>query len=130
VTASDERSNTTETSLRGSRVSETVVVDNTGPVIRDCSVEIAGGRATIRFKSIDELSAIGQVHYTVDSNNEWVGTIPKDLVYDTTEEDFTVVVEGLEVGEHVISVRAGDALGNTTYKSFEVKVQDAAVKTR
>jgi len=122
VTASDERSNTTTTSLTGSRMSEPVVVDNTGPVIREYSLDSGGKAVTLKLKVFDELSAIGQVHYTVDSNAEWIGTIPDDLIYDTTEEDFTIVIEDLETGEHIITVKVSDDVGNTTYKTFEVNV--------
>ncbi len=70
----------------------------------------------------DQLSAIGKVDYTVDSNAEWKGAVPDDLVYDTTEEDFTVTIEQMGPGEHVISIRVSDDVGNTTYKTFEVDV--------
>ena len=122
VTASDERSNTTATRLTGSRISEVIVVDNTGPVIREYSIGRGGEAVTLKLKVFDELSAIGQVHYTVDSNAEWISTIPDDLVYDTTEEDFTIVIEDLEAGEHIITVKVSDDLGNTTYKTFEVEI--------
>ena len=42
VTASDERSNTPDTKLTGSRVSEAFVVDNTGPVITKHTLEKSG----------------------------------------------------------------------------------------
>ena len=48
--------------------------------------------------------------------------LPDDMVYDTTEEEFTIVIEKLEIGEHIITVRISDDVGNTTYKTFEVKV--------
>ena len=59
------------------------------------------------------------MHFTVDSNTDWKGTLPKDSVFDTTEEEFEIIVDGLTKGEHVISLRIRDAVGNTTYKSFE-----------
>jgi hypothetical protein len=122
ITASDERSNTTTTKLTGSRITEPVVIDNTGPVIKKYS--IAGGNKTIVLKMqvSDQLSAIGKVDYTVDSNTEWISAVPDDLVYDTTVEDFTIVIEQLSVGEHIIAVRASDDVGNTTYKTFEVTI--------
>ena len=123
VTAGDERSNTPSTKLTGSRISEPVVVDNTAPVIGKSSVEISGKTATLKLHISDELSAIGQVNYTVDSNADWAGTVPDDLVYDTTEEDFTIVVENLKPGEHIIAVRLADAVGNTAYKNFKVNVK-------
>jgi hypothetical protein len=120
VTASDERSNTTTTKLTGSRISEPVVVDNTGPVIEERSLDKDGSTVTLKLQVVDVLSAIDELHYTVDSNAEWMGGVPTDLVYDTTREDFTIVIEDLEAGEHVIAVRVADAAGNTTYKTFEI----------
>lgn len=122
VTTSDERSNTTATKLTGSRISEPIVVDNTGPVIEEASVSIRKKTVTLKLKVLDELSAIGEVHYTVDSNAEWRGAVPDDLVYDTRGEDFIIVIEDLEVGEHIISIKVADDIGNTVYKTFEVDV--------
>jgi len=135
VTASDEKSNTAATSLTGSRITEPVVVDNTGPVIKNYSIDSGGKTAasktspsadsnvktvTLKLKVFDELSAIGRLDYTVDSNAEWLSAVPDDLVYDTTEEDFTILIKNLDAGEHVIAIRVSDDLGNTTYKTFEV----------
>jgi hypothetical protein len=122
ITVSDERSNTTTTKLTGSRISEAVVVDNTAPVIKTAPVRKDKKTVTLKLQVSDEFSAIGKVHYTVDSNAEWIGTLPDDLVYDTTDEDFTIVIEDLEAGEHIIAVRVSDDVGNTTYKTFEVNV--------
>ena len=125
VTASDERSNTAETKLAGSRISEPVVVDNTGPVIKDYFVEnLQNKPVKITFRAVDELSAVGKVHYTVNSNDKWIGVVPNDLVYDTTSEDFTIIVEDLETGGNIIAVRVSDDVGNTTYKSFELKIEN------
>jgi outer membrane protein assembly factor BamB len=122
VTASDERSNTTTTKLTASRISEAVVVDNTAPVIKATSAKKDKRTVTLKLQVSDEFSAVGKVHYTVDSNAEWIGTLPADLVYDTTDEDFTIVIEELEPGEHIIAVRVSDDVGNTTYKTFDVNV--------
>lgn len=120
VTASDEKSNTTTTKLTGSRISDPVVVDNTAPVIIKSDVKAAGDKVTLKLTVKDEFTAIGLVYYTVDSNSDWIGTIPDDLVYDTTEEDFTIVVEKLKAGEHIIALKLSDDVGNTAYKTFEV----------
>jgi hypothetical protein len=122
ITTSDERSNTTTTKLTGSRISEAVVVDNTAPVIKTAPVKKDKKTVTLKLQVSDEFSAIGKVHYTVDSNAEWIGALPDDLVYDTTDEDFTIVIVELEVGEHIIAVRVSDDVGNTTYKTFEINV--------
>ena len=129
VTASDERSNTVTTRLLGSRVSEPVVVDNSGPVVTEIettSPRENGGRYKVfKIEVSDELSAIGRLEYTMDSNSDWISAVPDDLVYDTTDEDFTVRVDEekeLPKGDHVLTIRASDAVGNATYKTFDVSI--------
>jgi hypothetical protein len=122
VTASDERSNTTATKLTGSRISEQVIVDNTAPVIKKHSIDKGKKSITLKLLVSDDFSAIGRLNYTVDSNEKWKGTMPDDMVYDTTDEDFTIVIDKLEAGEHIIAVRIADSVGNIIYKTFEVNV--------
>ncbi len=123
VTASDERNNTAETFLTDSRISEAVVVDNTGPVVAKYAIEKKGKTAWLKVRVSDELSMIGKFDYTVDSESKWIGVVPDDMVFDTTSEDFTLVTEELEAGEHVVAVRISDDVGNTTYKTFDVKME-------
>jgi hypothetical protein len=122
VTASDERSNTTATKLTGSRISEQVIVDNTAPVIKKHSIDKRKKTITLKLLVSDVFSAIGRLNYTVDSNEKWKGTMPDDMVYDTTDEYFTIVIDKLEPGEHIIAVRIADSVGNIIYKTFEVNV--------
>jgi hypothetical protein len=123
VTASDERGNTAATKLTASRISDAVVVDNTSPEISDPYVEnLSAKTAKITFTAIDKLSAIGRVHYTINSDDQWIGAMPNDSVYDTTNEDFSIEIEDLEAGENIIAVRVSDDVGNTTYKTFQVNV--------
>lgn len=122
VTASDERSNTAETYLTGTRISDPVVVDNTGPGIERYSIVKEDKKVILKIQATDKLSAIRLVQYTVDSNADWISTIPDDLVYDTTDEAFTIITEKLEAGEHIITIKASDDVGNTTYITFEVQM--------
>jgi hypothetical protein len=132
VTASDERSNSPQTALTASRVSDPVVVDNTGPAIEirsaggetktDKPVEIHGNKAVVKLAAVDQLSVIGELAYTLDSDTDWKTAVPDDLVYDTTAEAFTISLDKLEAGEHVLAFRAKDDVGNTTYKTVELDV--------
>jgi len=122
VTADDVRSNTGATKRTGSRISEAFVVDNTGPMIRKYAIEKSGKAATLKLQVTDDLSVIRSLEYTIDSNAEWKGTLPDDLVADTTDESFTVVTEDLQPGEHVIALRIKDDADNVTYKTFELSV--------
>ena len=128
VTTSDERSNTSSTKLTGSRISDPVVVDNTGPVVKNITTSTLKNNGQYRIFEIevqDEFSAIGKLEYTIDSNTDWIGTVPDDLVYDTTDENFTIKIdanEDLPKGDHVLTIKVSDALGNTTYKTLEVNI--------
>jgi len=129
ITASDSRSNTNLTKLTGSRVSEPVVVDNTGPVVKNMKLTSLlkdnGKYRILGIEVADELSAIGKLEYTIDSNDRWIGTVPDDLVYDTTDENFSIRIDAekdLPKGDHVITVKVSDAVGNTTYKTLDVNV--------
>ncbi len=129
VTASDARSNTTLAKLTGSRISEPVVVDNTGPVVKEMKITSSlkddGQYRVLGIEVVDELSAIEKLEYTIDSNTRWISTVPDDLVYDTTAENFTIRIDAekdLPKGDHVITVKVSDANDNTTYKTLEVNV--------
>ncbi|MCK5225448.1 MAG: hypothetical protein KAQ89_01890 [Planctomycetes bacterium] len=119
ITANDKMDNSPETMLTASRISEQVVVDNTAPVIEEFSIDEAAD-VTLKLNVFDKLSAIGQLQYTVDSNSKWLSALPDDLVYDTTNENFTIVIKDLKAGEHIISVKIADDIGNTMYKSFQI----------
>ena len=122
VTADDQRSNTPSSKLTGTRISDPIVIDNTGPVIRRYSIEKTGKAATLKLQVTDELSVIAKLEYTVDSNAEWKSTLPDDFIFDTTEESFTILTDDLEPGEHVIAVKISDHVDNVTYKTYEVSV--------
>ncbi|HUT28592.1 MAG TPA: hypothetical protein VMX13_02285 [Sedimentisphaerales bacterium] len=125
VTASDERDNTPTTKLTASRISDPVIIDNTAPVIKDDSIQRGGKTVTLRLRAVDVFSAIGKVDYTIDSNDKWITAIPDDLVYDTADETFTIAIEDLKAGDHIIALRVSDDAGNTTYKTFEVAIPNS-----
>jgi len=123
VTADDKLSNTQTTKLSAFRISDPVVVDNTPPVIEKDDLDIAGQNVTLSLNIKDSLTVIGNLSYTVDSNDDWISTLPDDQVYDTTEESFVVVVNDLDAGEHVIAVKVSDDLGNTVYKTYDIDIK-------
>jgi len=129
VTASDERSNTTGTKLTGSRISEPVVVDNTGPIAAETKMTSMSQNnqryMVFETEILDQLSAIEKLEYTIDSNADWIATVPDDLVYDTTKEHFTIKIDtekDLSKGDHILTIRVSDSVGNTTYKTYEINV--------
>ena len=123
VTAGDKKSNTPQTALTGSRVSNPFVIDNTPPKITAEKINIVNDTVTLTLTLQDEFTAIGNLSYTLDSNEDWISTLPDDLVYDTTAEDFTLQIADLETGEHVIAVKISDDMKNTAYKTFDVNIK-------
>jgi hypothetical protein len=129
VTASDAKSNTTATKLTGSRISQQVVVDNTGPAVMKMAMT-PGFEGDEKYQILkvevwDELSAIDKLEYTIDSNTDWVASVPDDMVYDTMSENFTIQIEEddkLPKGDHVLTIRVKDAVGNTTYKTLDFNI--------
>lgn len=124
ITADDSKSNTTATTLTGSRISDPFVVDNTPPVIERSIRKTDEAAVTLELSIRDQFTVIGNLSYTVDSNKDFIATIPDDLIYDTAYEEFTVTVEDLDPGQHVIALKLSDDIGNTTYKTFDVKVAE------
>ena len=127
VTASDERNNTASTKLTGSRVSEPVIIDNTGPEVQKvgetATNENSNQLRVFKIEATDELSAIDNLEYTIDSNSDWISSVPDDMVYDTRKEDFTISINSdkdLPKGDHVLTIKVTDSAGNTTYKTFDV----------
>ncbi|MGA2915738.1 MAG: hypothetical protein ABSE89_06900 [Sedimentisphaerales bacterium] len=125
VTASDELSNDQSTKLTGSRISDPVIVDNTPPVIESHKLQVSNKKAVLDLKVKDAFSIIASLSYTIDSNEKWISTLPKDGIFDTMEEDFTITITDLKPGRHVLAVKISDAEGNTMYETFDVNIAGA-----
>ncbi|MFA5291543.1 MAG: hypothetical protein WC496_00760 [Phycisphaerae bacterium] len=123
VTASDELSNNQDTKLTGSRISEPVTIDNTAPVIEKHQLQTFANSAILTMKVTDELSVVGSVSYTVDSNEDWISVLPDDNVFDTLFENFTIKIADLKPGQHVIALQISDAEGNTMYKTYDADIK-------
>jgi len=122
VTADDVRSNTPQTALTASRISDPVVVDNTPPIVEHATSRVEDGHLTLVVGLRDALSALKSLQVTVDSNEDWIGVQPEDGVFDTVAERFTVVLKNLEPGPHVVALKFADHVDNTGYKTLEITV--------
>lgn len=122
ITADDKRSNHPSESLTASRISETVIVDNSPPTIEEVQLNVQGRTLELQFTAADVLSAIAEARYTLDSCEDWVGLLPEDLVFDTTEERFRLRIKNLEPGDHVLTLAVSDSPGNTRYPSMEFTI--------
>lgn len=119
VTANDRKSNSEQTALTGSRVSDLFVVDNTAPSLEKINFDYDSDNVVISLTVTDNLSVISNLEYTVDSSKDWMSSIPEDLVFDTTSENFELEINDIEKGKHILSLKMTDAAGNTSYKNLQ-----------
>ena len=105
--------------MTGSRISDAFVIDNAAPAIESEYIDVKEKTATLKLTVTDEYTAIGNVSYTVNSSKDWISITPDDLIYDTTTEEFTIIVKDLEDGEHIIAVKISDDVNNTKYKTYQ-----------
>jgi sugar lactone lactonase YvrE len=123
ITANDKFSNNAQTTLTGFKISDPVIVDNTAPVIEKSQLKTENKSAVLNLKATDQLSTIAAMSYTIDSKKEWNNVLPDDEVFDTLSESFTLKIDNLEKGWHIISVKISDAEENTMYKTFEIEIK-------
>jgi hypothetical protein len=123
VTANDRLSNGEQMALSNSRISDPIIIDNTAPSIIACKIKTDKDTAGLELAVEDELSIIGKVQYTVDSDSEWKSVMPADGMFDSTKEMLAFEIKGLSKGEHVIAIRVADDIDNTMYKSYIVEIK-------
>jgi len=124
LTAHDYLDNPADSARTGGRVSEPVLIDNTPPALNGLQAQILGnGRVRLTATAADELSAVRSVAYSIDGSDTYQASLPQDLIYDSTSEDWGVTISDLSPGGHVLAVRVIDAKGNTAYRQLIVDVQ-------
>lgn len=108
VVASDAPSNPPDQALEAEFLSETFLVDNTGP--RVSRINVADDR--LSFMVQDGASPLFRVEYAIDGG-DWRVIHPEDGVTDSETEEYEIALEGLEAGEHTLAIRARDTSNNT-----------------
>ena len=122
VTASDEPSNTPETARTAEETSEAFLIDNTPPALTVRKQEIAKDHARIVVEAVDNASVISSAGYSLDGKDE-AALRPDDLIFDSTNETFTVELTGLGKGAHSLLLRVQSEARNTSVLklNFEAK---------
>ncbi|MBN1343506.1 MAG: hypothetical protein JXQ73_12535 [Phycisphaerae bacterium] len=121
LVAKDAPSNPPLTALATDRISDPVVVDNAPPVIDPAKATVTGkGRARINAVIVDKHSLVAGAHYAVDSHDKWVAVLAEDDLFDSLRETISFELEGLEPGEHVVTIRARDEQYNVGYTTIVV----------
>jgi hypothetical protein len=111
VVGSDLTDNLPSEALSSEAVSLPFDVDNTAPVVsRLKSAKTASGTVVGGTLS-DAMSAVTELHYSVDGG-DWTQAQASDGLLDSRAEDFSIVIDSLEAGEHTVGIRAIDGAGN------------------
>ncbi len=108
VRVDDGRVNSAERTLSAERVSSPVLVDQTPPQISKLP---AGTGDELRFVAEDAVSEIRQAEYAVDAG-EWYPLLADDGILDSRREEFTLQVNDLPEGQHLVVLRVRDSAGN------------------
>ena len=123
VVASDAPSNAGKRAMTGERVSKPVLVDNTAPGLKPLVVAKTGKESVqVKTSALDTASRIASAAYSVDSG-DWKLLEPVDGLLDQKSEEFDFEVNGLAIGQHVVSVRVSDQAGNTAAVRGTVEVK-------
>ena len=111
LVASDEDSNPAETARKSESVSGTFWVDSTPPLVTVAHQTVSGKSVEVQFLVDDKTSPLQSAEVSTDGK-DWKDIVSDDGVVDSRQELFSVRVDGLGPGEHIIMLRAYDAVGN------------------
>jgi hypothetical protein len=111
VVASDKPSNPGDSAREAELISSPVLFDGTPPTVSAAAPRKNGGRVEIAIRASDAASALRRAEYSVDAVG-WLPLDASDGVIDGQEETFTVRLDELSPGEHIVVVRVYDSSNN------------------
>jgi len=123
ITASDAPDNPGDTHRVSRRQSSPVLVDNTPPELAEApEVSVRDGTVRVRLAARDAHAPLDWIRYMVNGEEPWYPVLPEDGIYDSTRETARFMIEDLEAGSHVITLRVSDRLGNTRLHNITVEI--------
>ena len=126
ITASDRTGNPASLALTDEWISEPVRVDTTPPEIGEWkNPKAEGSTFSVEVQIQDETSRLVTVERVVDGKEKEAEILlPRDGILDSSSEPFEIQLTDLESGEHSLSVRAKDELGNIGADSWYSRSHD------
>jgi sugar lactone lactonase YvrE len=110
VVASDRKSNSGDTALKGERESGSFDVDNTPPVVTVGALRRDAGMIVVPVEIRDGDSAVTRVEYSLDAQR-WQSAFPQDGILDGRIEQLALRFDAATAGRTLV-VRATDAMNN------------------
>ncbi|GMT48833.1 MAG: hypothetical protein IEMM0008_0372 [bacterium] len=128
VVATDEKSNGSKRAKAGFGTSSLYKIDNSPPKIEKAKMIYENGVYKIRGIATDKLSMIKIIQYSLNSA-DWVYLGPQDLIYDSMEEGFEIVIDPkktpLHKGKNIIIFRVADKFNNFTTHEVTFRTSQA-----
>lgn len=123
VEASDRPSNVANEALMASRIGEPFVLDRAPPLVRLSAAKVVDQVIQLSATADDGQSRIAMAAYSLDGK-AWVPIFADSGIFDSPTAKMIVRTERLEVGTHLILVRAMDVAGNVGIADAVVAVGD------
>ncbi|MBI3693697.1 MAG: hypothetical protein HY238_02495 [Acidobacteria bacterium] len=111
VVVSDSPSNPPGSARETEMISIPFLIDNTPPLVRHAGTERTGDRVVVKFDARDAASMLRRAEYSLDAG-PWSPLYSDDGIIDSKSETFSVVLERLKPGEHLVTLRVSDSAGN------------------
>ncbi len=111
IVASDRPSNPPSSELEAELVSKSFVISNTAPTVTLSQPRLQDRSASFDFTARTTASLVYQAEFSLDAQ-AWRIVYPQDGISDSLQESFQVVMENLSRGEHLLTVRVIDSIGN------------------
>ena len=111
--ATDSLSNPASLFLRTDRLSETFIIDNSGPTVKDISVStVKGLEKRIKFVVEDTFNPVREVAYSIDGE-DWKIVYPTDGINDSKREHFSIQTKVKKTkGKHTLVIKTADSIKN------------------
>ena len=111
VVASDAPSNPANLAREGELISPPILIDSTPPTVTASAPRRNGMAVDIDVDAEDRGSVLRRCEYSVDAGL-WIPVEASDGVTDSPREQFSIHIERVSAGEHLIAIRVYDAAGN------------------
>lgn len=111
VIASDGGANPPGTAREAELIGAPVLIDHTPPLVRPAVPVRSGAGLEVAFEASDAASSLRRAEYSLDAG-PWTPVAAEDGIIDSPQERFTVRLENVPPGEHLLVLRVMDAGNN------------------
>jgi hypothetical protein len=121
VTASDAEGNAVGEELTGEGLSQPFAVDNTPPAVTALEARGEPGAVFVTGRAEDASSPLQRIEVALD-DGPWRAVTPEGGFTHERAHTFRARLSGIESGEHSVSVRVVDLVGNPALRAVRTSV--------